>query len=79
MTIEIQKNIPVPTRKKLPQFPLADMEVGDSFLSGVSSEDKSHVQTLRTTIWRLQSAMDGKRFSVVKDSKTPEMRVFRVE
>ena len=79
MTIEIQKNIPVPTRKKLPRYPLADMEVGDSFLSGVGSEDKNQVQTLRTTIWRLQSAMDGKRFSVVKDAEKPEMRVFRVE
>ena len=78
MEIQIEKNVPVPQRSKMPKYPLESMEVGDSFLSGVDSDDRGRVQTLRTSICRQQRRLDGRRFSVVKDAKLNEMRVFRV-
>lgn len=78
MQVEIQKNVPLPQRTKLPRYPLEDMDIGDSFLSGIPADDKRKTQTLRTTICRAQRSMDGKRFSVVQDPERNEMRVFRV-
>lgn len=77
MNIKIEKDIPLPQRSRLPDLPFNDMQVGDSFLAPVPSDDQRLVAALRQRVMRFQRMHDDKRFSVVRDGEN--MRVFRVE
>jgi hypothetical protein len=52
------------------------MDVGDSFLAPIPSDDTRRVQALRQRVVRFQRLHKPKRFSVVRDGES--MRVFRV-
>lgn len=78
MSIQIEKNIPVPQRSKIPPLPLAEMEIGDSFLAPVDSSNTKEVGSLRQRVARFQKSNSHKRFSVVIDEKEQRMRVFRI-
>lgn len=76
MSIQIEKDIPIPRRSKLPALPFRDMQVGDSFLAPVPVENLRLVSTLRQRVSRFQRDNPEMRFSVVRDGE--QMRVFRV-
>jgi len=76
MSIQIEKNVPMPQRTRLPDLPLPAMDVGDSFLAPIPSDDTRRVQALRQRVVRFQRLHKPKRFSVVRDGES--MRVFRV-
>jgi len=77
--IKIEKNIPVPTRSKIPPLPLGEMEIGDSFRAPVSADNAKEVSSLRQRVARYQRSHPQKRFSVViDDSDDRHMRVFRI-
>lgn len=79
MTIQIEKNIPVPVRTKMPPLPFADMDVGDSFLAPVEADNTSMIQALRQRVARFQRKNPKYRFSVVRDAQHNMMRVFRIQ
>lgn len=75
----IEKGVPVPDRNKLPNLPLQTMEIGDSFLLQMSTDnDNRAVQTLRQRISRFQSKNPSRRFTVRRDGDGDGMRVWRV-
>lgn len=76
MSIHIEKNIPIPQRSRLPDLPFQEMQIGDSFLAPVGSEDQRLINALRQRVSRYQRANPEQRFSVVKDND--QMRVFRI-
>ncbi len=76
MTISIEKNVPIPQRTRLPELPFGAMEVGDSFLVPLPTEDAQSVASLRQRVSRYQRANDPKKFSTVKSEGG--MRVFRI-
>jgi hypothetical protein len=76
MSIHIEKNIPIPQRSRLPDLPFREMQIGDSFLAPVSSDDQRLISALRQRVSRYQRANPDRRFSVVKDKD--QMRVFRI-
>lgn len=76
MTITIEKNIPMPQRTRLPELPFGEMEVGDSFLVPLQTQDSQGVASLRQRVSRFQRANEPKKFSVVKSEGG--MRVFRI-
>ena len=77
MQINIETDVPLPTRIRLPNLPLAIMQVGDSFLAPVARSNKAEVCALRQRVLRFQRKHRPWRFSVVKDGEC--MRVFRVQ
>lgn len=78
MSIQIEKNIPVPQRSKIPPLPLGEMDIGDSFLAPVEASNAKEVSSLRQRVARFQKANHDKRFSVVIDENEKRMRVFRI-
>lgn len=76
MSIQIEKNVPIPQRSRLPDLPFQDMQVGDSFLAPVDSGDQRLIGALRQRVSRYQRMNPERRFSVVKDGG--QMRVFRI-
>jgi len=76
MDIQIEKGVPMPKRTKIPDLPLAAMEVGDSFVAPINAGDQTEVRALRQRISRWQRDRHPMKFSVVKDGE--QMRVFRV-
>jgi len=76
MDIQIEKHVPMPKRTKIPELPLAAMEVGDSFVAPINASDQTEVRALRQRISRWQRDQHPKKFSVVRDGE--QMRVFRV-
>ena len=76
MSIQIEKNVPIPQRSRLPDLPFQDMQVGDSFLAPVDSGDQRLIGALRQRFSRYQRMNPERRFSVVKDGG--QMRVFRI-
>lgn len=90
---EIDKDIPMPAQRAVADYPLDDMEVGDSFLvpqSDIPRGRNSGEQSLATLRNRISSYarnhMDGARFRVVweNDDKAGRdrgagARVFRVK
>ena len=76
MTITIEKNVPMPQRTRLPELPFGEMEVGDSFLVPLPTQDSQSVASLRQRVSRYQRANEPKKFSTVKSEGG--MRVFRV-
>lgn len=76
MQIQIEKNVPIPQRTRLPELPFGEMDVGDSFLAPILSDDTRLVQALRQRVVRFQRLHKPKKFSVVRDGE--RMRVFRV-
>jgi hypothetical protein len=57
----IEKNVPMPVKNMLPDFPLDDMEIGDSFVVNLVVErDRSAV---RQRLSRYQQRNPPKRFS----------------
>lgn len=76
MSIQIEKNVPVPQRTRIPALPLGQMEIGDSFRAPIQVADPKGVASLRQRVSRFQRANPDMRFSVVKDGDN--MRVFRV-
>lgn len=81
MSISIDKHIPMPKRTKIPDLPLTEMEVGDSFKAPINAGDATEVRALRQRISRWQRNSTS-RFSCIRDtdSDTGEaiMRVFKV-
>lgn len=68
--VGIEKNIPVPTHRLRRVWPLADMEVGDSF-----QVDPLKVNGLRSSVHHEQRR-SGKRFTI---RQTPEgIRCWRI-
>ena len=76
MTITIEKNVPMPQRTRLPELPFGAMEVGDSFLVPLLTQDSQSGASLRQRVSRFQRAHEPKKFSTVKSEGG--MRVFRV-
>ena len=54
MSISIDKHIPMPKRTKIPDLPLTEMEVGDSFKAPINASDATEVRALRQRISRWQ-------------------------
>ena len=79
MTIQIDKNIPVPARTKIPPLPFEDMDVGDSFLAPVEADNTRMIQALRQRVARFQRKNPKFRFSVLRDTQHNMMRVFRIQ
>lgn len=81
MTIQIDKHIPMPKRTKIPNLPLTEMEIGDSFKAPIDANSTAEVRALRQRISRWQRTSTS-RFSCVRDrdEHTGEdiMRVFKV-
>ncbi len=75
MQIQIDKHIPIPKRTKIPDLPLGDMEIGDSFLAPINAQSEVEVRALRQRVSRWQRGLTS-RFSVVRSEEG--MRVFRV-
>ncbi len=75
MQIQIEKHIPIPKRTKIPDLPLGEMEIGDSFLAPINANEETEVRALRQRVSRWQRGTTS-RFSVVRDGES--MRVFRV-
>jgi hypothetical protein len=76
MEIKIEKNVPMPTRSRIPDLPFAEMEIGDSFLAPVRADQTRLIASLRQRVVRYQHTCPEKRFSVVTDGD--QMRVFRI-
>lgn len=76
MDIVIEKHVPMPKRTKIPDLPLAEMEVGDSFVAPINAGDQTEVRALRQRISRWQRDRHPMKYSVVRDGE--QMRVFRV-
>lgn len=76
MSIQIEKHVPMPKRTKIPELPLAAMEVGDSFVAPINASNQTEVRALRQRISRWQRDRYPMKFSVVRDGE--KMRVFRV-
>ena len=76
MDIVIEKHVPMPKRTRIPDLPLAQMEVGDSFVAPINASDQTEVRALRQRISRWQRDQQAMKFSVVRDGD--QMRVFRV-
>jgi len=76
MTIQIEKGVPMPNRTRLPELPFMAMEIGDSFVAPVPSNDSRLIQALRQRVTRFQKQNPPQKFSVVQDGE--QMRVFRV-
>jgi len=76
MDIVIEKDVPMPKRTKIPELPLATMEIGDSFVAPINAAEQTEVRALRQRISRWQRGQQPKKFSVVRDGE--QMRVFRV-
>ena len=76
MDIVIEKDVPMPKRTKIPELPLASMEIGDSFVAPINAADQTEIRALRQRISRWQRDKDSMKFSVVRDGE--QMRVFRV-
>ncbi len=76
MDIVIEKHVPMPKRTRIPDLPLAQMEVGDSFVAPINASDQTEVRALRQRISRWQRDQQPMKFSVVRDGD--QMRVFRV-
>lgn len=76
MDIVIEKHVPMPKRTRIPDLPLAQMEVGDSFVAPINASDQTEVRALRQRISRWQRDQQPMKFSVVRDGE--QMRVFRV-
>ncbi len=58
MTIEIDKNIPIPERNQVgrkTKYPFAEMEIGDSFLSRCDTADAKKVFSVKTNMHRSAS------------------------
>jgi len=77
MSITIEKGIPLPERAKLPPLPLAEMEIGDSFL--IEIKKHNHYTALVQQVQRFQKKHLPKKFSIRKVPATENVRVFRVE
>ena len=80
--IKIESGVPLPKRAHkipLPDLPLDQMEVGQSFKLPVTQEHMTRtMNALRMKVQRYQRANSGYRFSVI--TETPEsIRVFRIE
>ena len=75
------RHIPMPKRTKIPDLPLTEMEVGDSFKAPINAGDATEVRALRQRISRWQRNSTS-RFSCIRDTdgETGEaiMRVFKV-
>lgn len=77
--VKIEKNVPIPERNNLPDLPLQDMEIGDSFMIEMETDNNSRaVQTLRQRVSRFQTQNPNLRFRVMRDVTEKGMRVFRV-
>ncbi|MBM54253.1 MAG: hypothetical protein CMB36_04395 [Euryarchaeota archaeon] len=76
MDIQIEKHVPIPKRTKIPDLPLAEMEIGDSFVAPINASEQTEVRALRQRISRWQRDRLPVRFSVVRDGE--QMRVFRI-
>ena len=63
MSIRIEKNVPIPKRAELPDLPLNQMEIGNSFVLDI---DDSGRGALRQRIYRYQKSNWPKRFRVSK-------------
>jgi hypothetical protein len=74
--IKIEKNVPMPTRSNVPELPLDQMEVGDSFAYELQG-DKDYA-VVRQRLTRYQKSNPPVRFSMKKVSET-EVRVHRIE
>ena len=75
---KIEKNIPIPPSHKSSHFPLADMEIGDSFLISLSK-----VAAIRNAITRLQKKSKDYKFVTRTVSgrgrKGKQLRIWRVD
>ena len=77
MSITIEKGVPMPVQARLPKLPLAQMEIGDSFLI----ETKKHNQytALTQQIQRFQKKNPPVKFAIRRDPNSDMVRVHRVE
>ena len=77
MSITIEKGVPMPVQARLPKLPLAQMEIGDSFLI----ETKKHNQytALTQQIQRFQKKNPPVKFAMRRDPNSDMVRVHRVE
>jgi len=67
MSIEIEKNIPMPSK-----YPFSDMEIGDSFCDSITNRYKISYYIAK------ESKKSGSKFSIRTISET-EYRVWRIE
>lgn len=72
----IEKNVPLPVRNTIPDFPLEEMQVGDSFVVTVTTDRER--SSVRQRLSRYQVRNRPIRFSTI--SLNPRtVRVFRVK
>ena len=72
---QIEKGVPMPVKSMLPDFPLDDMEIGDSFVVNLVEErDRNAV---RQRLSRYQMRNKPKKFSAITISENV-VRVHRV-
>lgn len=73
----IEDGIPIPSRTNLPELPLDQMKIGQSF--EVSLQSEREISSVRQKISRYHRINKPKRFTVrVTDPDTFTVRVFRV-
>lgn len=76
MSIQIDHDVPLPPRSdRIPELPLAEMKVGDSFVVPVeSSADRA---TIRQRLYRFQKSNPPVKFSMRKETEE-SARIFRI-
>jgi hypothetical protein len=76
----IEKGIAMPFRQRLPEMPLAEMNVGDSFLIENLADNPADVTAVRQRIFRFHKANPNVRLSLVRDNEVDgAMRLFRLQ
>lgn len=75
-SIQIEKNVPVPDRRRFPPLPLDEMEIGDSFVLEIS--DHKGKLALGQRLYRFQIKNWPKKFgyTTIDDER---VRIFRTK
>jgi hypothetical protein len=75
--IKIENDVPLPKKKqKVPDLPLSDMEVGDSFTMGEQTDRMKNA--IRQRLVRYQKSNQPVKFSMITE-ENGHVRIFRVE
>ena len=79
-SIVIEKNIPHPAKRSLPEMPLDQMVAGDSFFVPVSHQKKDDMMAIRQRVVRYQRKNPDTKFSVHRETNygTDGLRVYRI-
>lgn len=77
--IQIQKNIPIPSKTTNRVYPFNEMEIGDSFLSEYKAEENKYAKSQKVylAIWRFCQNNKDKKFTT--KSTDYGIRVWRIK